>query len=99
MFEGAIGTALCFILFFLYFDIKKIAGLAFIVDAGVFVLFLWMFQGTHTGMMTGVLASVFISGFLFMVRRTVGCKKMKIQRMKGQTCPMPRWTNVPGKFS
>ena len=98
MFEGAIGTAICFIFFFLYLDVKKVAGYAMFVDIGIFVLMLIMFSGTHTGMMTGVLASVMISGFLYMVRRTIGCTKLKVTRKQGQMCPMPRWTDVPPQY-
>jgi len=91
MFEGAIGTALCFIFLFLYFDVRKIAGLAIFIDIGLFVLFLWMFQGTHTGMMTGVLASVIITIFLKAIRRTFGYQVLGMQRARGELVPRPRW--------
>lgn len=97
MFEGAIGTAMCFIFLFLYFDVRKIAGYAWAVDISLFMLFLWMFNGTHTGMMTGILASVILTGFLRTVRATMGYKVIRMTRRKGSLVPSPRWVHVQAR--
>ena len=91
MFEAALGTAITFILLMFYFDIKKIAGYAWVVDVAVFGLLLWLFKGTYAGMMTGMLAGLIITFFLRGVRKSIGYKKVKLHRAHGKLVPMPRW--------
>ena len=98
MFEAAAGTALTFILLMFYFDLKKIAGYAWIVDIAVFALTLWLFKGTYAGMMTGMLAGLMITFFLKGVRRVFGYKVLKVTRAPEQLVPMPRWVDVPPQY-
>ena len=99
MFEAAIGTALAFIFLMFYFDIKKVAGMAVILDVLIFGLMLWLFKGTYAGMMTGMIAGLIITFFLRGVRSSIGYKKVELHRAHKTLTPMPRWVEVPGKFS
>lgn len=94
MFEAAFGTAFSFILFFAYFGVRRIAGYAWIVDIGVFVLMLWMFQGTYAGMMTGVIASALITIYLKIVRNTIGYEILRLRRRRGALLPHLQWELV-----
>jgi hypothetical protein len=64
MFEAAVGTALSVIFLFMWIGFHRIARIGLIVDIGSFVGLTWMFHGTYAGMMTGVLAALFVSIFL-----------------------------------
>ncbi len=79
MFEAALGTALAFIFLFGYLGFRRVAGYAFIVDIGCFVLCVYMFQGTYAGMMTGIIAGLVISVFLKLIRWSIGYQVVALE--------------------
>ena len=91
MFEAALLTATTIIALFFYCDIKKVAGMAVLVDIATFIALIWLFKGTYAGMMTGMIAGLIITFFLKGVRKSVGYKKIKLHRSHGKLVPMPRW--------
>lgn len=74
MFEAALGTAITFIVLLTYFDLRKVAGFAVILDIGIFALMFWLFEGTYAGVMTGFIAGLIITLFLRGIRRFMGYK-------------------------
>jgi hypothetical protein len=98
MFESAILTAISIIGLMLYFDIRKIAGFAIILDFTIFVFLMWAFEGTYSGMMTGFIAGLIVTCFLRFIRYRFDYKALRIRRKKGQLVPLPRWTDVPAHY-
>jgi thiamine transporter ThiT len=94
MFEAALGTALTFILLFFYFDVRKVAGFAILLDIGIFALMLWLFKGTYAGMMTGIIAGIIITAFLRLVRVSIGYKVLRLRRKKDELVPRIRWSDT-----
>ena len=94
MFESALGTAVAFILLFGYIGFRKVAHYAFIVDAALFTLLIFIFMGTYAGMMTGIIAGVIISLFLKTVKRTIGTTKPKLVRYEGKLTPVWEWEDI-----
>jgi len=91
MFEAAFGTAAMFIGLALYFDIRKVAGYAWLVDIAVFTLTLWMFHGTYAGMMTGIWAGLIFTVFMRLIRKCVGYKQLALRRKRGELLPTVQW--------
>lgn len=94
MAEAAFGTAITFILLFTYFGVKRVAGYAWLVDVGLFVLFIWLFRGTYAGAVTGVLAGLLVTLFLKGVRRTIGYQKIGLVRCEGKLVPEVTWKDI-----
>ena len=94
MAEAAFGTAITFILLFTYFGVKRVAGYAWLVDIGLFVLFIWLFRGTYAGAVTGILAGLLVTLFLKGVRRTVGAEQIRLVRYQGKLVPEFKWEEI-----
>ena len=94
MFEAAIGTWLAIMLLCLYIGLKRVAGYAWFFDTLVFVLCCWMFIGTYAGMMTGILAGLFFSVSMHVIRHIFGYQVLKPRRHRGQLVPRLRWEDI-----
>ena len=98
MFESALITAIGLIGLMFYFDIKKIAGYAVIVDIVLMLFMLWVFSGTYAGMMTGFFASLMITGFLRLVRYMFGYKTVAIKKVPNSPVPHTYWKTTRGRI-
>jgi hypothetical protein len=90
MFEAALGTVFAFIFIGSYFNIRRLAGYAALIDIAVFVLCVYLFMGTYAGMMTGIIAGLMFSVFLRGVRRCAGYEKLHV-RMHSRARPEFYW--------
>ena len=91
MFEQVVGTALGFILMFGYVGYRKVAGYAFFVDIALGALTMWMFIGTYSGMIVGMLSSLVVTVFLQVYRKLYGYEKLELMRKRGQLLPRLYW--------
>ena len=95
MFEAGILTAIGIIWLLYWFDLKKVAALAPLIDIASFILLPIMFLGTFAGMVTGFFAGSIISLFLRIIRRTTGKPiSLKFVRFEGEWIPRPRWVSA-----
>lgn len=63
-------------------DLLKWLGYANIVDVLFTVLMVYLFHDTFSGVVSASFAGVFMSGMLWVLRRTLGYKKLRIVRNK-----------------
>ena len=94
MFEAALGTALCFILLFGYVGYRKVAGFAIVADIGIFITMLWLFKGTYAGAMTGIIAGLLVTIFLRGFRRFAGYDVLTLRRKEDELLPHIIWKEV-----
>ena len=94
MFEAAIGTYIAIMLLCLYIGLKRVAGYAWLFDAIVFAGCCWMFIGTYAGMMTGIIAGVFFSLTMHIIRKVFGFQQLKLRRKHGQWVPRLNWEDI-----
>jgi hypothetical protein len=99
MFEQVIGTALGFILMFGYVGYRKVAGYAFFVDIALGALTMWMFTGTYSGMIVGMLSSLVITVFLQIYRKLYGYERLELMRKRGNLLPRLYWVTYESKWS
>jgi hypothetical protein len=89
MFESALGAAISLIVLMCYFDLKRVAGCALLIEVITHLVLFYVFTGTYSGGMTGLLAGLFITAFLRGYRYLVGYEKPAFTT-KGLV-----WTPVP----
>lgn len=89
--EQIFGTAVGFILMFGYVGYRRVAGYAFWVDMILGALTMWMFFGTYSGMIVGMLSSLVITVFLQVYRRLFGYEKFEVMRKRGDLLPHGYW--------
>lgn len=89
--EQIFGTAIGFILMFGYFGYRRVAGYAFWVDIGLGALTMYLFLGTYSGMIVGMLSSLVITVFLQIYRRLFGYEKFELIRKRGDLLPRGYW--------
>jgi hypothetical protein len=94
MFEAAILTAIGCIWILSRMNLRRVAGYAIVWDVGLFGLLTFLFIGTYAGMVTGMMAGVVISLFLTIVKRTAGAERLKLDRAEGELVPRARWKEV-----
>jgi hypothetical protein len=97
--EQIVGTALGFILMFGYIGYRKVAGYAFFVDIVLGALSMWMFLGTYSGMIVGLLSSLLITVFLQLYRKLYGYEKLELIRKNGRLLPALYWTRYEPEWS
>ena len=93
MLEAGLLTAVGVIWILCRFDLRKIAGIATLIDIGMFILLPVLFIGTFAGMVTGMLAGVIISLFLTVIRRSVTIVHPRFIRFEGEIIPRLRWVS------
>ena len=93
MFEAGIITAIAVIWLLSYGNLKKISGHAGWVDLSTSCILGFLFIGTYAGMLTGVLASIFIGMFLRVYRKMAGYEKLQFIRLEGEWFAKPRWVS------
>lgn len=71
------------------FDLRKFLGYASIVDIIFTVLMFSMFHGTFSGIVASAFAGIFMTLMLYMLRGTIGCKKLKVVCVR--RIPRIRW--------
>lgn len=91
MTEQVIGTALGFILMFGYVGYRRVAGYAFWVDMILGILTMWMFLGTYSGMIVGMLSSLVITVYLQVYRALFGYERFELIRKRGDILPRGYW--------
>lgn len=74
-----------------YFGLRRVFGLAAVVDIIVTAGFIWMFAGSYAGMMTGVIAGLMVSITLKFGRALVGYERLRLMRRKGAILPSFVW--------
>ncbi len=77
-------------------DIRKFLGYAAIVDVLFTALMLEMFAGTFMGVVAGAFAGLCMTGMLYVLKYTMGCKKIKFFR-RGLVVGV-HWVVYPGKM-
>jgi predicted membrane protein len=95
MLEASVLTALSVLLSFVYFDIRKVAGYAFFVDTASAVILGWLFIGTYSGAMTGLVSGLWITLALMGVKYFLGYAKLEWNRLPGESVPRLRWIYYP----
>jgi hypothetical protein len=98
MFEQVVGTALGFILMFGYVGYRRVAGYAFFVDIALGALTMWMFLGTYSGMIVGMLSSLVITVFLQIYRKLYGYERLKLVRKRGRLMPRLYWVTYESEW-
>ena len=88
--QGAIA-ALTMMWLISYLPFRRVLGYAFIVDVLVTGTFIFMFAGSYAGMMTGVIAGLFVSMTLRVGKAVLGTERLTIARRKGRIVPSPVW--------
>jgi len=81
IFAGIIA-AISMIFLLLKLDIRKVCGYDIYVDIGFTFLLAWMLAGTFTGMMAALLGGCLVSIFLYIMKRSVGYKKLTFNHFK-----------------
>jgi len=84
-------------------DLLKFLGYSTIVDILFTLLMFTMFHGTFSGIVASAFAGVFMTIMLYVLRGTIGCKKLKFRRCKYGLIKLT-WVyygpeNYRGKFS
>jgi NADH:ubiquinone oxidoreductase subunit 2 (subunit N) len=84
------------------FDLRKCLGYSAAIDVGFTVLMFAMFSGTFSGIIASSFAGVFMTMLLYILRASIGCKKLRIVRPG--YLPRIRWVyygpeNFRGKWS
>lgn len=74
-----------------YFPMRRIFGYAFMFDIVITSGFIYMFAGSYAGMMTGVIAGLFVSMVLRMGGWLFGVERLVIARRKNHILPEPVW--------
>lgn len=85
------------------FDILKWLGYAAAVDIAFTILMFSLFAGTFSGIIAGSFAGIFMTAMLYVMRASLGCKKLRIKRTRLYT-PYITWVyfgpeNYRGKWS
>ena len=96
MIEAGLVTAIGFMFLMFRLNIRRVAGYALIVDLLLTFGFMWLFQGTYAGMMTGLFAGCVISIALTLVKRTIGYERAAFIRVKGELFPRLIWKSYKG---
>ena len=91
MIESGFITAVGIIWLLCRFDLKKIAGYAAAWDIAISAGMAALFIGTYAGMVTGLLAGVIVSLFLTVVKKVGGHKKLEFVRLEGERIARLRW--------
>jgi hypothetical protein len=94
MLEAGLLTAIGIIFLLCRLNLKRVAGYRLPIDVVLFGVLTWMFIGTYAGMVTGLMAGVIISVFLTGVKRTVGAERLKLVRKDDEAFPRARWREV-----
>jgi len=74
-----------------YIGFRRVFAYAFILDIIVTGGFIWMFQGSYAGMMTGVIAGLTFSAFMRIGRTIFGVERLIPMRARGHILPSMRW--------
>jgi hypothetical protein len=74
-----------------YFGYRRVAGYAFWVDILLGGLTMWLFLGTYSGMIVGLLSSLVITVFLQLYRKLFGYERFELMRKRGQILPRGYW--------
>ena len=74
-----------------YIGFRRIFAFAFILDIIVTGGFIWMFQGSYAGMMTGVIAGLTFSAFMRIGRWFAGTERLLFIRAQGHILPSTVW--------
>lgn len=74
-----------------YFPMRRIFGYAFVFDIVITSGFIIMFAGSYAGMMTGVIAGLFVSMVLRLGGWLFGVEQLVIRRRKNRIIPEPVW--------
>lgn len=59
---------------------RRVLGYDVLADVSVTVAFVWMFAGTYSGMMAGILGGALFSLALYTLKPLLGCEKLRLQR-------------------
>ena len=62
-------------------NLKRFLGYPNTVDISASLLFLWMFEGTFSGMVVAGFASLVLSLILWILRASVGAERLRIRRI------------------
>lgn len=73
------------------FDMLKVLGYSAVVDFAFTVLLFALFSETYSGIIASAFAGVFMSLMLYILRATMGCKKLKVRNWRLQ------WVYFDGK--
>lgn len=79
---AGIASALAILFTLFKLDIRKVLAFDIAVDVGASILLIVMFAGTFAGMMAAVIAGSIISIVLYIVKRTLGFKKLSRKGLK-----------------
>lgn len=99
MFEAAIITVVGVFLIMCRFNLRRILGYRTVVDIVGTVFFVFMFQGTYAGMMTGLFAGVLLSLTLNVMKGMIGCERARLVRQTGNIFPSIVWERDYGRLS
>lgn len=97
--EQIFGTAIGFILLFGYVGYRRVAGYAMWVDILLGALTMWLFLGTYSGMIVGMLSSLVITVFLQLYRKLFGYEKLELLRKKGDLLPKGYWVRYEPEWN
>jgi hypothetical protein len=98
MLEAGLITAVGIIWLLCRFDVKKVAGHAKFWDIAISAFLAFIFIGTFAGMVTGVLAGVIVSLFLTSIRKFAGYKTLTPCRKPGERVGKFRWVSHKPTF-
>jgi len=94
MLEAGLLTAIGVIWIMCRMNLKRVAGYALVWDVVITAGLTFLFIGTYAGMVTGILAGVIVSLFLTVVRKTAGAERLKLVRRTDDVLPRVRWKEV-----
>ena len=94
MLEAGLLTAIGVIWILSRMNLKRIAGYALFWDVSLTAGLTFLFIGTYAGMVTGMLAGLIISVFLTGVRKTVGAERITLARKRGNSLPRAQWREI-----
>ena len=76
-------------------DLLKWLGYANIVDVFFTIIMIWLFHDTFSGVVSASFAGVFMSGLLWALRGSMGCKKLMLVR-RGMLVKL-EWVYISGE--
>lgn len=94
-------TVLAFAVLFLKMKrdtLRKLLGFDLYVDILVGIVLMYIFAGTYSGMMVAMVAGLGFSGFLWLLKKCIGYKRLVFVNTPNHLLPTLRWFDVHGWF-
>lgn len=100
MYEVGLMTVIALALVAVKLDLRKFLGYEFLTDFSASALLLWLLSGTFSGVVAAAFGGLIISVAVYVLRRSLGYKRLVLQFRKWKRIPYPVifWRDFPAEW-